>query len=224
MGASPLARWDLPVEHLDQQPRIQHNRNDMPAHHPAPWASGATVRRVSGDELGIEELLTSRLSLRRPTLGDVDAIFGIHHDPLACAHNPSDALATCADAKGLFRRWDDHWQRFGFGYWVVRRRDSLPQLGFCGLKFMQLQQRRILNLFYRFAPASWGDGVGSEAAAAVVKWATTQHPSYPVIARVRPENVASQRVAVRAGLVRTQHLDSQGLDGFDWIFASNWQE
>jgi [ribosomal protein S5]-alanine N-acetyltransferase len=177
---------------------------------------------MGGFELGTEELSTGRLSLRRPVPGDVDAILSIHRDPLAYAHNPSDALATRDDAEGLFRRWDDHWQRFGFGYWVVRRRDSLPQLGFCGLKFMELEQRRILNLFYRFAPVNWGDGVAGEAAAAVVKWAATHRPSYPVIARVRPENVASQRVAARAGLVRAQHLDSQGFDGLDWIYAVNW--
>jgi hypothetical protein len=36
MGATPLARWDFPVEHLDEQPRIRHNHNDMPENTPAP--------------------------------------------------------------------------------------------------------------------------------------------------------------------------------------------
>jgi hypothetical protein len=35
MGATPLARWDFPVEHLDEQPRIRHNHNDMPENTPA---------------------------------------------------------------------------------------------------------------------------------------------------------------------------------------------
>jgi [ribosomal protein S5]-alanine N-acetyltransferase len=178
------------------------------------------MRRVGG----FEKLLTRRLSLRRPEPGDVDAILGIHRDPRACAHNRSDALTTRADAEDLFRRWDEHWQSFGFGYWVVRRQESPSLVGFCGVKFMLLRDRRILNLFYRLAPASWGDGVGSEAAAAVVTWATTRQPDHPVIARVRPENVASQRVAVRAGLVRARHLDCQGFDGFDWIYAANWAD
>jgi [ribosomal protein S5]-alanine N-acetyltransferase len=168
-----------------------------------------------------DELLTARLSLRRPTSGDIDAILAIHSNPLTCAHNPSDALATRSEAEELFHRWDTHWQRHGFGYWVVRRRNAPSPLGFCGLKSMSLQERRILNLFYRLGPATWGDSVGSEAATAVVSWAVTEQPN-PVIARVRPENVASQRVAVRAGLVRTPELDGQGFDGEDWIFAANW--
>jgi RimJ/RimL family protein N-acetyltransferase len=43
---------------------------------------------------------------------------------------------------------------------------------------------------------------------------------WPVIARVRPANHTSARVALKAGLVRTAELDNLGQDGPDWIFAS----
>jgi RimJ/RimL family protein N-acetyltransferase len=163
-----------------------------------------------------EELTTERLSLRRPRPADVDAIFAIHADPLACAHNPSDALRTPEEAAELFERWDAHWQRHGFGYWVVRPHDSATTLGFCGVMYVA---DRVLNLFYRLAPESWGDGVATEAATAVVRW-TARLPDHAVIARVRPDNVASQRVAVLAGLRRAEHLDGEGYDGFDRIYGS----
>jgi RimJ/RimL family protein N-acetyltransferase len=170
-----------------------------------------------------EDLLTARLSLRRPATADIDAILSVHRDPRAYAHNPSDALATRAEAVGLFERWDEHWHCFGFGYWVVRHRAAPDPLGFCGLKVMPFQERQTLNLFYRLDPASWGDGVAGEAATAVVAWAADRLPGYPIIARVRPGNVASQRVAARAGLVRTESLDDDhGYDGIDWIFVANW--
>jgi RimJ/RimL family protein N-acetyltransferase len=173
---------------------------------------------------GNEEMLTARLSLRRPTPGDVDAILAVHSDPRTVMHNPGDALATRDEAVGLCQRWMEHWQRFGFGYWVVCRRDSTACLGFCGIKVMQFKNTTILNLLYRFDPSSWGDGIASEAATAVVKWAAGQLPHHPVIARVRPENIASQRVAARAGLVRAEHLDGPGHDGHDWIFVSHWMQ
>jgi ribosomal-protein-alanine N-acetyltransferase len=166
------------------------------------------------------ELLTARLSLRRPETGDADAILTVHADPRAVAHNPGDALATRAEAAALCQRWTDHWERHGFGYWVVRRRGSPPVLGFCGLKVMRFRDTAVLNLFYRLAPSSWGDGIASEAVTAVVAWAAGHVPQYPLIARVRPRNIASQRVAVRAGLMRAAHLDGPGLDGDDWIFLA----
>ncbi|WP_234425979.1 hypothetical protein [Streptomyces kebangsaanensis] len=42
-----------------------------------------------------------------------------------------------------------------------------------------------------------------------------------MVARIRPANTASQRVALRAGLARAAHLDGPGEDGLDWIFATN---
>lgn len=159
------------------------------------------------------ELRTDRLSLRRPVHADIDAILAVHADPRAVAHNPSDALADRDEAEELFGRWDEHWRRHGFGYWVVRRHESAAQLGFCGLKVMPPG----LNLFYRFAPDSWGQGFATEAVTAVVGWAVARHHS--LVARIRPENVASQRVATRAGLVRAEHLDGEGYDGFDWIYV-----
>lgn len=170
---------------------------------------------------GNEELTTGRLSLQRPTEDDVDAIFAIHNDPATCVHNPSDALAERHDAENLYRRWNSQWQSCGYGYWVVRRHDSPRQLGFCGVKPMDLAGMRILNLFYRFDPSTWGQGLASEAAAAVTVWAARRVPDIPLVARVRPANVASQTVAIRAGLTRAEHLDGPGYDGFDWIFATN---
>ncbi|CAL9666409.1 hypothetical protein SUDANB15_07223 [Streptomyces sp. enrichment culture] len=167
-----------------------------------------------------EQLQTARLSLRRPTEADIDAIFAIHRDPETCLHNPSDALTRLDEARELYRRWNDQWQRCGYGYWVVRRHGSAPQLGFCGIKPMELHGMKVLNLFYRFATSAWGQGFASEAAATVTTWASRHVPDLPLIARVRPANIASQRVAVRAGLTRAEHLDEIGYDGLDWIYAA----
>ncbi|MFJ9771377.1 GNAT family N-acetyltransferase [Kitasatospora sp. NPDC101157] len=169
---------------------------------------------------GHEELTTRRLSLRRPTEGDVDAVLAVHRDPAACLHNPSDALATRSEAEERYGRWDALWQARGFGYWTVRARGAAPVLGFCGVKPMELAGRPVLNLFYRFAPAAWGRGFATEAATAVVRWSAANVPGLPLIARVRPDNLPSQGVALRAGLRRAEHLDGPGCDGLDWIYVA----
>jgi RimJ/RimL family protein N-acetyltransferase len=167
-----------------------------------------------------EELKTARLWLRRPVEADIEVILAVHSDPEACAHNPSDALTRPEEAEELYRRWDKQWEQHGYGYWVVRRQDCAERVGFCGVKPMELHGERVLNLFYRFAPGAWGQGFAGEAATAVTTWASHYVPELPLIARVRPANVASQRVAVRAGLHRARHLDTEGYDGFDWIYVA----
>ena len=66
--------------------------------------------RVSDHGFDNEELLTARLSLRRPMPADIDVIFAINSDPRACVHNPSDVLASREEAEGLLERWNEHWQ------------------------------------------------------------------------------------------------------------------
>jgi RimJ/RimL family protein N-acetyltransferase len=148
---------------------------------------------------------------------DVDLIYSVHSDPLACLHNPSDMLSTRVDAENLYLRWDEHWQRHGFGYWVIHLNHN--PIGFCGLKTMTLNDRPVLNLFYRLIPSTWGSGIATEAATAVVEWADAHRPEHLLIARARPANSASQRVALKAGLHRAQPLDAQGEDGLDWIYS-----
>jgi [ribosomal protein S5]-alanine N-acetyltransferase len=175
---------------------------------------------VGSGGAGDKDLVTARLWLRRPTSADIDLIHTVHSDARACAYNPADLLATRAEAEDLYHRWDEHWQHHGFGYWIVHA--DRKGLGFCGAKVMTLNDRRVLNLFYRLDPSAWGHGVATEAATAVVEWADTHRPDDPLIARVRPANAASQRVAVHAGLRRAEHLDTQGEDGLDWIYSRRW--
>ncbi len=171
--------------------------------------------------LAAERLTTERLSLRRPSIRDLDAIFAITADPRSTSFNPSDAITTTREAVDLFGRWDEQWDRYGFGYWVIRLLETTDILGFCGLKTMQFQGSTVLNLFYRLSPDAWGRGIAAEAASAVVGWGSVEVPGCAIIARVRPANVRSQRVALKAGLRRAPKLDTQGFDGIDWIYTSH---
>ncbi len=157
--------------------------------------------------------MTSRLSLRRPVASDVDAVLDICGDPQPWVSTVADR----EEAQRLFERWDEQWQRLGYGYWVVRPRGEATRLGFCGLRTARFKGQPGLNLFYRFASHTWGRGLASEAATAVVQWAGIWLPTLPVVARIRPDNVASQRVAERVGLVRAAELDEVDADGLDWI-------
>jgi [ribosomal protein S5]-alanine N-acetyltransferase len=166
-----------------------------------------------------QSLRTERLSLTGPTRADVAAVYAITSDPRAVEHNPSDRLAGEAAAEALVARWMAHWEQFGFGYWCVRPADRSEVIGVCGLKVVTFRDTEWLNLLYRFAPTAWGRGYATEAATAVVAWADEHQPRRQLLARIRPGNVASQQVALRAGLRRAPALDENGEDGPDLLFT-----
>jgi len=134
-------------------------------------------------------------------------------------HNPSDRLRGLSEAEALLNRWISHWLEFGFGYWCVRETERPRMIGYCGIKVVNLHDVEVLNLMYRFTPTAWGRGIATEAASAVVTWAGENQPHRRLLARVRPQNVASQRVAVRAGLHRDPSLDDDGEDGPNLLFV-----
>lgn len=167
-----------------------------------------------------EWLSTDRLSLRPPTPGDVPAEFELLTNPLVVYHNPSDAVSVPADVMWVLRRWIYHWAQEGFGNCCVFEKDSGALVGNCGIRRSMAETQPVLNLMYRFDPSVWGRGYATEAARAVLGWAREHLPGEVVLARVRPENTASQRVAVAIGLERDPLFDSEGSDGQEWAYTT----
>jgi RimJ/RimL family protein N-acetyltransferase len=106
------------------------------------------------------------------------------------------------------------WPYTGFGYWVAELKSSgevIGQLGFADFK--REMEPRIEGepvLGYVFAPSVHGQGIGTEACAAVLEWADANldAPSYPAI--ISPGNQASIRLAEKLGFVRHPDATSRG--------------
>lgn len=168
-------------------------------------------------------LLTARLSLRQPAQADAVAILGILSNPSVVQHNPSDVVTELEDVEALVTRWLGHWERHGFGHCSVFEEGTGRLVGSCGLRWMTIHDDRVLNLMYRFHPSTWGLGYATEAATALLHWAQESLPTELVVARIRPSNEASQRVATKIGLLRDPAYDDEGEDGVDWAFTSRPQ-
>jgi RimJ/RimL family protein N-acetyltransferase len=165
------------------------------------------------------EIRTDRLLLRRPTDGDAPFVLALHSNPQAIAHNPADALTDLADAHARLALWSTHWKQ-GLGYWIVEEAALGRPIGVCGVKAVDLHGRPSWNLLYRFLPEAWGRGYAGEAARASIQAAAQVDASRSVVARIRPANSASSRVAEAIGLVRRPDLDIDGDDGRDEIWST----
>lgn len=168
--------------------------------------------------MGRERVETARLVLRRPLEQDAAFVLALLADPATTEHNPSDALEDRAGAEALLRRWSSHWDA-GLGYWIVERAAG-GAIGVCGVRAVELAGLPAWNLLYRFAPDVRGHGFAREAATEAVRTARAVDPARLVVARIRPANVASARVAAAIGLRRRPDLDLIGEDGPDEVWAA----
>ena len=161
--------------------------------------------------MDVSDLVTERLRLRRITLGDLPALIEISTDPRTNAHRPGGAPAP-GQSRELLREFVADWDREGFGYWVVEHQGEV--IGIAGVKPVSVTGAPCWNLYYRFAPESWGQGLAAEAATTAVAVARQREPQRPVVARTRPSNRAAIRLAERIGLIRRPDLDWRGLIAF----------
>lgn len=167
-----------------------------------------------------------RLLVRRPIRDDLDDVFRIHGDPRTNVHDlagPGRDLESC---RKLLDKWLAHWDTYGFGYWVVEIADTRRSdhrdgavVGVSGVRHGVWLGRPFLNLYYRFVPEAWGCGYASEVARYAVQWATSTHPDLPVLARTRPGNIASRRVAEAVGLVLQPDLEADDGHGPMVVFG-----
>jgi RimJ/RimL family protein N-acetyltransferase len=192
-------------------------RRARPTHRRLPH--GGRRRALAGRPLSIhfangelDRVETARLVLRKPTRADLAELHRIHADPATYEHSPESIHADLATSREFLRRWLAHWRDYGFGYWVVEHwalEHRGEVIGFGGLWLMPNWRRLgdVLNVYYRFQPEAWGHGYASEMVAAALELV----PGLPAVARVHPDNVPSQRVALRAGFERRPDLDDPDL-------------
>lgn len=153
------------------------------------------------------EFLTSRMSLRPPTRADKCNVVALHGDEATNRHNPAGPTSPAKSVE-MLEGWIADWQRDGIGYWIARSRSSREFVGVGGLRFTGTQEdgRDVMNLYYRFSPTWWGQGLAGELCAAAITCAQDVGRPILITALIRESNRPSMRVAQRAGLVERDRV------------------
>jgi RimJ/RimL family protein N-acetyltransferase len=94
------------------------------------------------------------------------------------------------------RRYHDD----GVGLWAMVLKSSGEVIGDCGITRQQVEGEHLYEVGYHLRRDHWGQGLATEAAIACRDWAFANLKADRVISLIRPENIASQRVAERNGM------------------------
>ena len=144
-------------------------------------------------------LETTRLSLRRWTAADCDALFEIMRDE-AVARHIGDGKPFTLEKTMNFLVWvNDYEREHGFCRWKVIEKSSGKTIGSCG--FAVLPENGKIDLGYLFAQNAWGKGYATEIAAAAVDYGFKKLGFREIIAMTDKENTASQKVLEKIGFL-----------------------
>lgn len=159
---------------------------------------------------------TPRLRARRIGSADVDALHAVYGD--------ADAMRWVGDGVAITlqqcRQWVEVTQRNyaarGYGMFAVEQKPAGTIIGFCGLVHPGGQAEAEIK--YAYLRETWGQGIATEAAAALLHYGHAAHGINHVVATAAPANAASHRVLLKAGM-QIGALRSNDDGSFTQLFA-----
>jgi len=157
-------------------------------------------------------LETPRLRLRAPAAGDAEAIFEAYTQDIQVARYTTWAPhRSLGETRKFLEQHCEAGRKAGTVFsWLITLSDGGHAAGMIDFRLAACRA----EVGYVLARRYWGRGLMTEAAGAVVEWVIAQPEIHRVWATVDLENVASQRVLEKVGVVREGVLRR-------WLVAPN---
>jgi RimJ/RimL family protein N-acetyltransferase len=153
-------------------------------------------------------LVTTRMRLRPFRLEDLDALHVIQSDAEAMRWYPHPFERE--ESEAWIRRNLERYGRDGHGQWAAELLEDGRLAGSCGLTVQIVDGVAEVEAGWKFLRALWTRGLATEAGSACRDLAFGAMGRTRLISLVRPENVASCRVAEKLGMTvekETMHAE-----------------
>ena len=154
-------------------------------------------------------LETKRLILRRLIMDDLESLFALYSDPQIRRYFPEGTLTYEETKEELEWFLNGHPAQPQLGLWATILKETGQFIGRCGLLPWTIEQRPEVEVAYLVSKAYWGQGLGTEAAQAIVDYGFERLQLSRLICLIDPANQASVKVARKIGMI----LEKEGQIG-----------
>jgi len=156
-------------------------------------------------------LETERMVMRRLVPGDLDALAALYTDPEIRRYFPEGTLTREQTREELEWFLNGHPEHPELGLWATILKSSGAFIGRCGLLPWTIDGVDEVEIAYLIAKPWQRQGLGTEAAQALVRHGFETLGLKRLIALVDPENEASIKTAKKAGLRFWKAVETDGL-------------
>jgi ribosomal-protein-alanine N-acetyltransferase len=164
-------------------------------------------------------LETERLVFRRLVPDDLDALFRLYSDSEIRQYFPEGTLSYADTKEELEWFLNGHPRHPELGLWATIHRETNQFIGRCGLLPWTIDERDEVEVAYLLDKAFWGQGLGIEAARALLQYGFEQLHLARLICMTDPHNQASIKVALKMGMALEKAAEDE--KGPYLLFAKN---
>ena len=154
----------------------------------------------------LEQLDTPRLLCERLRLEHLPELSPLLTHPRVTEWLWPHADPTEQDLIEGTQQKEQHWERYGFGLWLLRDRQTREVVGWGGLQWTYVTRLDEVEVAWAIAPARWRQGLATELAQAAIEAAFGPLGLSEIIAFTLPHNVASRRVMEKTGFVYEREI------------------
>ena len=145
-------------------------------------------------------LETKRLLLRHQVIEDLDDLWALYCDPEITKYIPDAPRSREEAQEELEWHMNGHPKHPELGLWATIHKETGKFIGRCGLLPWEIDGQHEVEVAYTLSRAYQGQGLGTEAAQAILQYGFEKLNLSRLICLVEPENIASQRVAKKIGM------------------------
>ena len=145
-------------------------------------------------------LETRNLVLRHLEHSDLDSLFVLYSDPEVRRYFPEGVLTYEETKEELEWFLNGHPEHPELGLWATINKETNQLIGRCGLLPWKIDDRYEVEVAYLLGKAYWGQGLGTEAAQAVLDYGFEKLDLQRLICLIDRENSASIKVAGKIGM------------------------
>ena len=151
---------------------------------------------------------TPRLILRHLTLEDTKALAAIYADPIVMKFFRS--VRSPEVTKQKIKKAIESYKHQDYGMWATIYKPDNQFIGRCGLIPQIIEEESELEIAYLLAKEYWGRGLATEAAIALKDYGFERIGCDRLISLIDSDNIASQKVALKAGLTYEKDIEMEG--------------
>jgi len=163
----------------------------------------------------IPTIATARLRLRAFRAADLDAYAAMQANPEVMRHLVTGSTATRTQVWHTMASSLGQWALRGYGMWACERTADDVFIGSVGI-FQPLDWPEP-EIAYSLDRPFWGQGYATEAAGGARDWLFAHFPLARVASLIRPDNLASKRVAQRLGAACERIFELRGVTFEHWV-------
>jgi ribosomal-protein-alanine N-acetyltransferase len=156
-------------------------------------------------------LETERLLMRRLVASDLDDLYALYRDPEIRRYFPEGTLTLEETQEELAWFLNGHPDHPELGLWATLHKPTGQFIGRCGLLPWTIDGVDEVEIAYLIAKPWQRQGIGAEAARALVRYGFETLGLKRLIALIDPEHEASIRTAMKAGLRFWKQAEVEGV-------------